>query len=93
MKEIKTGISSTPTYTLISELKRRGYYVTKKNPMPKLLPCKVCGGTRRERWYSHKDGINFVSLVCIKCRQEVQGAGERDAREKWNEEQKKENEG
>ena len=30
MKEITTGIASTPTYTLISELKRRGYNVTKK---------------------------------------------------------------
>lgn len=29
-QEITTGIASTPTYTLISELERRGYNVTKK---------------------------------------------------------------
>lgn len=28
--EITTGIANTPTYTLISELERRGYNVSKK---------------------------------------------------------------
>ena len=63
------------------EANKLGYYLAKKNPIPKITPC-TCGCKRREHWFNSK--AENITLICKKCRKSATGRTEVGAIINWN---------
>lgn len=78
------AIAEQPTITLKEHAKAEGYSLIKREPMPKLKPCPLCGASGRkiEEWVC-RTGYFYI---CSECNHQSNPArSERKARENWNE--------